>query len=46
MLVGTWAAAEWATRLYCRHGFERVSPDGKTSLLKTQLGRGPSWVKA
>ncbi len=35
MLVGTWAAAEWAVRFYERHGFARVSPERKTSLLKT-----------
>jgi GNAT superfamily N-acetyltransferase len=35
MLVGTWAAAEWAIRFYCRHGFELVSPERKTALLKT-----------
>jgi GNAT superfamily N-acetyltransferase len=35
MLVGTWAAAEWAIRFYRRHGFEQVSPARKTVLLKT-----------
>ncbi len=35
MLVGTWAAADWAVRFYQRHGFELVSPDDKTTLLKT-----------
>src|SRR5436853_7028680 len=35
MLVGTWAAADWAIRFYRRHGFELVSPDCKTALLKT-----------
>jgi GNAT superfamily N-acetyltransferase len=35
MLVGTWAAAEWAIRFYRRHGFEQVSPEQKTALLKT-----------
>lgn len=35
MLVGTWAAAEWATRFYQRHGFERVSPEMKDKLLRT-----------
>ena len=35
MLVGTWAAAEWAIRFYRRHGFELVSPARKTILLKT-----------
>jgi GNAT superfamily N-acetyltransferase len=33
MLVGTWAAAEWAIRFYRRHGFEQVSPEQKTVLL-------------
>jgi GNAT superfamily N-acetyltransferase len=35
MLVGTWAAADWAIRFYQRHGFELVSPARKTTLLKT-----------
>lgn len=34
MLVGTWAAAGWAIRFYRRHGFELVSPQRKTALLK------------
>ena len=34
MLVGTWAAAEWAIRFYCRHGFEQVTPECKDALLK------------
>ena len=34
LLVGTWAAAEWAIRFYRRHGFELVSPRRKTELLK------------
>ena len=34
MLVGTWAAAEWAIRFYQRHGFELVPPEQKTALLK------------
>jgi GNAT superfamily N-acetyltransferase len=34
-LVGTWAAAEWAIRFYRRHGFELVSPERKTALLKS-----------
>jgi GNAT superfamily N-acetyltransferase len=34
MLVGTWAAAEWAIRFYRRHGFVQVSPQRKTALLK------------
>ena len=34
LLVGTWAAAEWAIRFYARHGFELVSPSCKTALLR------------
>ena len=35
MLVGTWAAADWAIRFYERHGFRVTSPARKTVLLKT-----------
>jgi GNAT superfamily N-acetyltransferase len=35
LLVGTWAAAEWAIAFYRRHGFELVSPERKDALLKT-----------
>ncbi|MGH2886104.1 MAG: GNAT family N-acetyltransferase [Solirubrobacteraceae bacterium] len=35
MLVGTWAAAEWAIRFYRRHGFEPVTPEQKTNLLQS-----------
>lgn len=35
LLVGTWAAAEWAIRLYQRHGFRLVGPDEKDRLLST-----------
>jgi GNAT superfamily N-acetyltransferase len=35
MLVGTWAAAEWATDFYRRHGFALTSAERKTALLKT-----------
>ena len=34
MLVGTWAAAEWAIRFYRGHGFEQVSPERKDELLR------------
>ena len=34
MLVGTWATAEWAIAFYRRHGFELVSPERKTALLR------------
>ena len=33
ILVGTWAAAEWAIRFYERHGFARVSDARRTELL-------------
>ena len=35
LLVGTWAAAEWAIRFYERHGFALVSPERKAELLRT-----------
>jgi GNAT superfamily N-acetyltransferase len=35
MLVGTWAAADWAIRFYRRHGFELVCPERAAALLKT-----------
>ena len=35
MLVGTWAAAEWAIRFYRRNGFVQVTPERKSELLKT-----------
>jgi GNAT superfamily N-acetyltransferase len=35
LLVGTWAAADWAIRFYERHGFELVSPEEKARLLRT-----------
>ena len=35
MLVGTWAAADWAVRFYRGHDFELVSAEQKAALLKT-----------
>ena len=35
LLVGTWAAAQWAIRFYERHGFRLASPDEKDRLLDT-----------
>jgi len=35
MLVGTWAAAEWAIRFYRRHGFELVPRERTAELLRT-----------
>jgi GNAT superfamily N-acetyltransferase len=34
MLVGTWAAAEWAIRFYRRHGFAPVSREQGAELLR------------
>lgn len=34
MLVGTWAAADWAIRFYGRYGFEAVGPGRTSELLK------------
>ena len=34
VLVGTWAAAEWAIRFYRRHGFELVGPERTAELLR------------
>jgi GNAT superfamily N-acetyltransferase len=34
VLVGTWAAAQWAIAFYLRHGFVQVSDDEKTRLLR------------
>jgi GNAT superfamily N-acetyltransferase len=34
VLVGTWAAAQWAIAFYLRHGFMQVSDDEKTRLLR------------
>jgi len=35
LLVGTWAAAEWAIRFYQRHGFRLTDDAEKTRLLRT-----------
>ncbi|HEX2467130.1 MAG TPA: GNAT family N-acetyltransferase [Solirubrobacterales bacterium] len=35
MLVGTWAAAEWAIRFYERNGFKLVPPELTAQLLRT-----------
>jgi GNAT superfamily N-acetyltransferase len=35
LLVGTWAAADWAIRFYCRHDFRLVSQAEKDRLLQT-----------
>ena len=38
LLVGTWAAAEWAVRFYERHGFRLVASEEKDRLLNTVPG--------
>jgi GNAT superfamily N-acetyltransferase len=35
ILIGTWAAAEWAIGFYRKHGFVQVTPELKDELLKT-----------
>jgi GNAT superfamily N-acetyltransferase len=35
ILIGTWADADWAISFYRRNGFELVTPEQKTLLLKT-----------
>ena len=35
ILVGTWAAAEWAIAFYRRHGFEEVGRERTAELLRT-----------
>jgi GNAT superfamily N-acetyltransferase len=35
ILIGTWAAAEWAVGFYRKHGFVQVTPAQKDQLLKT-----------
>jgi N-acetylglutamate synthase-like GNAT family acetyltransferase len=35
LLVGTWAAADWAIRFYQRYGFHLVSAEEKNRLLST-----------
>jgi GNAT superfamily N-acetyltransferase len=34
VLVGTWAAAQWAVSFYRRHGFEAVGPQRSAALLR------------
>jgi hypothetical protein len=34
LLVGTWAAADWAIAFYRRNGFELVTPQRKDELLR------------
>ena len=45
ILIGTWAAADWAIRFYERHGFARVPDNDIAPLLRTYCnvpdGRSP-----
>ncbi len=41
LLVGTWAAAEWAIRFYQRHGFQLLSAEEKDRLLSTYWNISP-----
>ena len=34
LLIGTWAAADWAIRFYEKYGFEQTSPADKDRLLR------------
>ncbi len=34
VLIGTWAAADWAVRFYEKHGFRLVMPEEKDRLLR------------
>lgn len=34
VLIGTWAAADWAVRFYEKHGFRQVTPQEKDRLLR------------
>jgi GNAT superfamily N-acetyltransferase len=34
ILIGTWAAADWAIRFYRKNGYREVSPEEKTRLLR------------
>jgi GNAT superfamily N-acetyltransferase len=45
MLVGTWAAAEWAVGFYRRHGFELVSPERRTELLERYWSIPPRQIE-
>lgn len=35
ILIGTWAASDWAIRFYEKHGFRLVEPEEKSRLLRT-----------
>jgi GNAT superfamily N-acetyltransferase len=45
MLVGTWAAAEWAIRFYERHGFEYVGKERTAQLLREYWNIPPRQIE-
>jgi GNAT superfamily N-acetyltransferase len=45
LLVGTWAAAEWAIAFYRRYGFEQVTPRRKDELLRTYWTISPRQIE-
>jgi GNAT superfamily N-acetyltransferase len=46
VLVGTWAAAEWAIRFYRRHGFALVAPEQTADLLRRYWTIPPRQIEA
>lgn len=46
VLIGTWAAAEWAVRFYRRHDFRVIRGAEKTRLLQTYWTVPPRQVEA
>ena len=42
VLVGTWAAAEWAIAFYRRHGFVQVSPEDEDPAAADATGTSPT----
>jgi GNAT superfamily N-acetyltransferase len=45
VLVGTWAAADWAIRFYAKHGFRLVTPETKDRLLRTYWTISPRQIE-
>jgi GNAT superfamily N-acetyltransferase len=45
ILIGTWAAAEWAIRFYQKHGFRVVSPWEKDALLRRHWDVPPRQIE-
>ncbi|HEY9712641.1 MAG TPA: GNAT family N-acetyltransferase [Chroococcales cyanobacterium] len=46
LLVGTWAASNWAIRFYQKHNFRLVSPNERDRLLKTYWTVPEQQIKA